>query len=1126
MTTKTITRFALLTVLLCTSVAAAQSYSGHSLLASGNWHKIPISQTGVYKIIPSDIASLNGANCNSILVCGAPGSMLSTDNTLPHPDDLAPAAIRLVDANGNGKFDGSDYLLFYAETAQVWRYNEGDQRFEYTPHAYENTNFYYVGILSGTLPDAADATARIGYSTVNSSNRGDISTCTDVVAIHQDKINPAGSGQQWMADKFTSSLREHSYTLTLSNITQGNPILARYGLAAISSASSQFEFKYNSDVRQHTLSAGSGQHTFLESFTARNNREITLTLTFTPRENNAEGYFDFIEFNTLIPIAHNGGQSYIRNCQQLGSGNSARFVCSGSGSATVWDVTDPVQPQEVSTTAGGSGFSFFAATDIARTFVVFDPSSAFRPSGITAVTNQDIHGTATPDYVIVSHPDFLNQAERLADLHRTLEGLDVLVLTPEQVYNEFSSGKADPVAIRQMMRCMRSHSDDNAAPRYLLLFGKGTYDNRDILGAHQRTVVTYQTPVSIGDETASFASDDIFGYLDDNAAGPFQGTLSVSIGRLPAKSPAEAAHFVDKIEGYMERHDLSRSDIRGDWRNSICLLSDDADPSCPGDTNFATSSEKTARLITQRYPHFNIDRIYADAYIQQSGADGSYYPDVNNALRQRMNYGCLLLNYIGHGSTDYIGTERYVTISDIEKYTNDDRLAFVVTSTCSFGRYDQVESVSGAETYLLADAAGVGIISACRPISHIQQFNTNTCLFALDPANAVGDALRLAKNATSTSHSILLLGDPALHLSIPQNQVAVTHINGHPVADGQADSAEVLSRVTVSGEIRDKNGALMSDFNGEVFPVVFDRQVSCRTLANDNDSTEVDFVQQKNVLYKGREKVQNGKFTYSFIVPRDVAYKYDYAKLSHYARSDRDDATGAYSRLMLGGFNENMEMAELHPQVRLFINDSLFRNGGMTNENPTLFAHLTDSVGINAAGSGLGHDITAIIDGNPYSIVTLNDFYEADIDDSRNGTVRYTLGKLDNGPHTLTVKCWNIFNYSGSASISFYVANDRTAQIGAFSAAPNPAHDRTTLRIEHNQPGGIQSASIDIYNMRGGLVRHVDLTPADGSTLLCYHWDYTGPAGSLLPRGIYAARATIVTSDGEQLVQVTKIVRD
>lgn len=1121
MTMKTITRFALLAALFCATGAAAQPYSDHSRLSSGSWHKIPIAKTGVYKIVPGDISALDGASCSSILVCGGPGSMLSDNNTLSQPDDLVPAAIQLTDADGNGRFDGSDYLLFYAEAAQVWRYNEGSRRFEYTPHPYASTNCYYVG----TAEDIGSQ-ARIRSATASTSNCGSISTCTAVAVIHQDKINPNGTGQQWMADKFTNSVRERSYTATLPAVVPGSEILARYALAAISSASSQFELKYGSDVRRHALGPGSSRQTFLEAFTARESREITLGITFVPRESNAEGYFDFIEFNTLVPITCGSEQTFIRNCQQLGSGNSARFEGSSSGgSVTVWDVTDPVQPQAVPTTQDGGRLSFFAATDIARTFVAFTPAGALRPSGITAMQPQDIHGAETPDYVIVSHPDFLDQAERLADLHRTREGLDVLVLTTEQVYDEFSSGKQDPMAIRQMMRCLRSHSDDNVSPRYLLLFGKGTYDNRDILGTRQRTVVTYETPASISDESASFASDDLFGHLDDNAAGPFAGPLSVGIGRLPAKTPAEAAHFVDKIEGYMEKRDLARSDIRGDWRNSICLLADDADPSCPGDTDFAVSSEITARLITQQHPHFNIDRIYADAYIQQSGADGSFYPDVNNALRQRMNYGCLLLNYIGHGSAQYIGTERYVTITDIDKYTNRDRLAFVVTSTCSFGKYDQAEGVSGAEAFLLADAAAVGIISASRPISHIQQFNTNTCLFALDPQNTVGDALRMAKNATSTSHAILLLGDPALRLSIPRNRVVVTAVNGHPVTTGQTDSAEVLSRVTIDGEIHGPDGTLLSDFDGEVFPIVFDRQTSSRTLANDNDSTEVDFVQQKNVLYKGREKVRGGRFSYSFIVPRDVPYKYDYAKLSHYARNQHDDATGAYGQLMLGGFNEDMEMAELHPQVSLYINDPSFRDGGMVNETPTLYAHLTDSIGINAAGSGLGHDITAIIDGNPYSIVSLNDFYEADIDDSRNGSIRYTLGKLDDGSHTLTLKCWNIFNYSGSASINFRVANDRTPQTDAFAAAPNPARDRTTFRIEHNQPDGIRAAAIDIYDMHGSRVRHLAPVPAEGSTLLLCPWDFANDLGAPVPCGIYTARATITTAKGEHLTEVAKIIR-
>ena len=678
------------------------------------------------------------------------------------------------------------------------------------------------------------------------------------------------------------------------------------------------------------------------------------------------------------------------------------------------------------------------------------------------------------------------------------------------------------------MRCMRHRPNDSDTllPRYLLLFGKGTFDNRNLLNANQNTVITYQSNNSFGDESSVYPSDDLYGYLDDNAVGDFEGEMSLGIGRLPAKSADEANHMVDKIRRYLNRSDLSHGSIRGDWRNYVALLADDADPSCPYDSVFTSDSEITARRIKALFPHFNIDRIYADSFVQQSGADGSYYPDVNNALRQRINYGCLLLNYIGHGSSNYIGTERYMEISDIEKYTNTDCLTFFVTSTCSFGRYDQLQDICGAEAFLLADAAGIGIISASRPIHHTQRFNTALCLYMLDPYNSAGDALRLAKNGSSVSHSIALLGDPALHLSIPRNEVRVTHINQRPVNPMVVDSAEVLSQVTVEGDIIAPDGLPLSDFNGTIYPIVFDREVKCRTLANDNDSTEVNFVQQKNILYKGRDIVTNGHFSYSFIIPRDVAYNYDYAKLSHYATNDLDNATGQYGNIMFGGFNDEMVLTEFHPTVELFIDDTTFRNGGLTNETPTLYARLSDSVGINAAGCGLGHDITAIIDGNPYSTVTLNDFYEPDIDDSRRGEVRYTLGKLENGPHTLTVKCWNIFNYSGSATINFVVANDRTAQVGQFTAAPNPAHDHTTLRIEHNLTDQIVSATATLYDIRGRLIRTLDLTPAAGGCVIAYPWDFTASDGTALPKGVYIARCIITTTSGQTLSQNTKIVRN
>ena len=1101
---------------------AQQQYVEHSMLATGQWYKIPVATAGVYSITTNEIAALRGTYCSDIALYGNASGMLSSNNTLLFADDLVPTAIEVVDVNGNGVFENDDYILFYGEGASVWRYNTTSRLFEYYVHAYANNNYYYLTTTAAT----DDPQRTISQESVASGPFSyEISSHTGVALIHEDKINVFSGGRTWVENKLTYAYNQRVCNFTFP--TTDGAVTARYGLANVSSSAANFTVGSSAGASQnHRLYSGEDYQTFSRTF---NNlgESFSITFTYSPQESNGAGYFDFIELNGNQTLQYTGSPCFFRNQQLLQDGTVCPFYFSGGGSALkIWDVTNPCQPisKGIATTGGGRQY-FTAPTEQARTFVAFTDEESLIPTGITPLDNQDIHGTDAPDYVIVTHSDYQSQARDLADLHRQHDGMNLLVVTQEQVYNEFSSGRPDPIAIRRMLRCLRSKSD-GSLPRYLLLFGKGTFDNRDILEAHQSTVVTYQTASSFDDESNIYPSDDIYGYLDDNAAGDFEGNMSVGIGRLPAKNSSEASHMVEKISRYINRSDLANSSIRGDWRNYVALLADDADPSCPYDSVFTSDSEITARSIKALYPHFNIDRIYADAFIQQSGADGSYYPDVNNALRQRINYGCLLLNYIGHGSSNYIGTERFMEISDIEKYTNTDQLTFFVTSTCSFGRYDHLQDICGAEAFLLAEAAGIGIVSASRPIHHTQRFNTSLCLYALNPDNSIGDALCLAKNGSSTSHCITLLGDPALHLSIPQNKVRVTHINQRPVNPMVIDSAEVLSRVTVEGDILAPDGSLLSDFNGTIYPIVFDREVKCRTLANDNDSTEVDFVQQKNILYKGRDNVTNGHFSYSFIVPRDVAYNYDYAKLSHYATNNTDNATGQYGNIMFGGFNEDLVITEFHPTVQLYINDTNFRNGGITNETPTLYARLSDSVGINAAGCGLGHDITAVIDDNPYSTVTLNDFYEPDINDSRQGEVRYTLGKLDEGLHTLTVRCWNIFNYSGSATISFRVANDRTAEIGLFTSAPNPAHDRTTIRIEHNLPSQIASASITLYDIRGRQLRHIDLTPTDGTCVLAYPWDFTTADGTSLPKGIYIARCILSTTDGQTLSQNTKIVRN
>lgn len=1103
-------------IVACPLAANAQ-YKAHSVLASGSWCKIGIRETGIYRIGAGDVASIVGCATASVAVYAQRGGALSSENGEWRPDDLAELPVEIVDANSNGLFDGNDYLLLFATGPDKWSYSNDYARWTYNVHSYSALSYVYLTSREGTHRRLEQAT---GGNTSASA-----STCRSTTRHEVDQTNTHKSGQLWVGERFYGGNMEQTFTLTLPAVPTGN-IKVKYALASVSTAASSFRITLNGETRNAEFNKRTRYRTVYEEFPSAGSTTLSFKVTYSCNESMATGYLDYIEVDAETPATLAGNYNELR--MEPGNGTMAKYTVGGAGSQTrVWDVTDMDSVKEMQTSVEGGQFAFVGKNDRRRTYAVFNAGAYKSPQSFETIGNQDIHGAAIPELVIVCHRSLRAQAERLASLHSINDNIETLVVTEEEVYNEFSSGQRDPMAIREMLRMFRARAisaNEESMPRHLLLLGKGTYDNKNLMGSDIATVVTYQTWSSFDDDGVSIATDDILTYLDDGEGLSSGATMDVSVGRLPAKNADEAKHLVDKIESYMMRSDLLNDDIRGDWRNCVALLADDADPSCGGDTNFTSSSEYIWQRIRAQYPQFTVDKIYADAYVQQSGADGSYYPDVNNALKKRLDYGCLLLNYIGHGSSQYIGTERYMMKSDIAAYANYNQLPFFITSTCTFGRYDDPQETCGAEEFLLANGGGIACLAASRPISHIKEVNATMVLEALNPNNTIGDAIRNAKNTKASAQALTLIGDPALRLSHPRHEVVVTAINENIVDSSKNDTALVLSTVTVEGEIRDASGAVVDDFDGYLFSEVYDRPKQTQTLANDNDGYEVTIMLQNSLLYRGRTPVSNGRFSYRFIVPRDVSYVFGRSRLSHYAKSVSDDATGAYGNLWLGGFDESVAISETRPEIRLFMNDTSFRNGGITDANPTLLALLYDEKGINAVGSGLGHDITAVLDDNPNNILTLNDFYETDINDEHYGQIRYNLTGLSSGRHTIKLKVWNIFNYSNSSEIVFYVHGADTATT-RFAAAPNPASDHVLLWLEHNNRGKMANAQLEIFDMQGQSIRQWEVpVTADGFVVGPTDWDLNSYGGTRVTPGVYIARFIVTDADGEKFTSHGKII--
>ncbi len=1113
---------------------------GNSVLSDGEWYKIAVNATGIYKITVGAFENMGiparGKSIADLSLFGNGGECLPEKNSVPRADDLKELAISVTDENGNGIFDGNDYILFFGEAANVWRYSSNEKMFVYKVNTYSTENYYFFTFSPGTGTGTGTGTGK-RIATVDES---DLTVTEDVVTyisrdvINNDLTNTHKSGQIWAGEKFTPSSRTRNFNLQLPNMVSGEKIMARYAVASISTARSSFDVNWGNGHNTYNFQNNSPYKTFTDSRTSQGGNTCSFSITYNYTESLAVGYLDFIEVNAVSLLQYSGRELDFRNFAGNSGNSVSKYHITNARNVSVWDVSDHNNVKMMRADFLGDTLVFVAKSDVIREFTAFDGSSFLSPLRAEKIDNQNLHAEKSIDLVIVAHKNFLQQAEKIAELHRTYDNMSVFVTTPEKIYNEFSSGKQDAIAIRSFMKMLFDKAvDDNSLskPRYLLLFGGGSFDHRNLLQHNENTVIGYETVESFTDEGGSVASDDIFGYLHDDESGSVSESIDIGIGRLPARTTAQADILTDKISRYITNRDFDIPDIRGDWRNMVVFLADDADPGCSSDVSFVTSSEYTTDTLEKTYPNLNIEKIYADAYVQQSGSIGSFYPDVTNAVTKKMNYGCIFLNYVGHGSPDHIGSERYMERSNIPNFSNTNSLPFFMASTCSWGKYDDPDDVSGAEIFLLsANGGGIGVVAASRPISHNSQVDTKISLelFASHNGiqNTIGDAVRMMKNGFNTTHALTLFGDPALKLSLPEYNVAVTKINDSDVIPGIADTATVLSRIKISGEIQDISGNIVNGFEGKLYTTVFDKKSLHRTLANDNEETETDFRQQKNVLFKSQDTVMNGKFEYSFIVPKDVSYKYDFGKLSHYAQSADANASGNFKNILFGGFNEAADTLEFYPEVRLFINDSLFISEGITNRNPSIYAILSDRVGINAVGSGIGHDITAVLDNSVNEIITLNDFFETDIRNSAKGYVKYPLYNLSEGPHTLTLKAWNIYNYSNSATVKFTVGKAEKNEIGRFFAYPNPAKENVSIQLEHNS-SDIRSAEIFIFDASGRLVRKLTPNVAKGSSVAGkIDWDFSTENGGKAGRGIYFMRAVVTFSDGEQLTKSAKVIKN
>ncbi|MBC7651225.1 MAG: type IX secretion system sortase PorU, partial [Deinococcales bacterium] len=1015
---------------------AQRNYAASSVLQIGNFIKIGVVQSGIYKI---DVAyfTANGLltpnlSAATIRLYGNGGSMIDEKNNTTYLDDLVENAIQVVDG-GDGIFNNTDYLLFYAPGPQRWLKDSVNKKFNHQKNLYTDTAYYFITI--------GGSGKRITQKNTNASPNTFVSTYNDRFFYENDLVNFLNSGKEWYGEEFsninTNNL-SRNFMVDLNGLITSQPISLSTNFAARSVlTNSNLVIKANGNtIATVNVPANSGN--FLDVFAASvlsqnsfttTQPSVALNISFNPSTASAQAWLNWFEVHSRRAlIISSTGQLLFRDWQSVGANNIAEFTISNTIPTTdVWDITNPLQPDKITLNYVANQTKFSNDATWLHEYIAFNNTGFFTPIFLGKIENQNLHNSATADYLIITNPLFLAEAKRLALFHTQQNNYKVFIATTTQIFNEFAGGNPDPTAVRDFVKMYydKAGTDTTKRPKYLLLFGNASFDYKNRISANTNLVPCYENRNSL-DPLATYTSDDFFGLLDD--ADDIDNTTNVSfldigIGRIPATTIKDATTMVDKIINYHSKQAF------GAWRNTATFIADDKDNNTHlNDAELITANAAIAAK------NINQNKLYLDAFPLVSNSSGGRYPDVNTAIINQLFNGTLLFNYTGHGGYQRLADEAILDEDVITKISNPNKLPLFITATCDFAPYDDPTKTSlGGQLLTKNNNGAIALMTTTRIVFAFSNriINNNYLNIALQPDISgkyltLGDAIKRAKNFTyqtfgdiANNRKFTLLGDPAMKLAFPENKLQLTAINNQNI--NGTDTLRALNKYAFSGKVTNALGNDLPGFNGTLNAIIFDKPQVITTKGNDPSSPVTTFNQQTNFLYKGKATVTNGNFNFSFIIPKDINYLFGRGKLSLYADDGSKDATGVNTDFYIGGSSNTIITDKVGPTLKGYLNDEKFVNGGLTNDNPILIVKLTDSSGINTVGTGIGHDITAILDGNEKNSIKLNDYYEAALDNYQQGQIRYQLPTLADGVHTLKIKAWDVFNNSSEIILEFTV---------------------------------------------------------------------------------------------------------
>lgn len=1082
--------------------------STSSVLTTGKWYKFAVAEKGIYKISYEKLKSVgvpvDEINPKNIKIFGNGGGMLPQKNSETRYEDIVENAI-YVSGEEDGKFSSEDYLLFYGQSPDYVSFDINTDSFLYSKNVYSDSCYYFLTV-------DGEPGLRIPLQENLGNDFAIVDRYNDYIVHESDLVTAISSGREWYGERFQEKA-DYTFDFTITDIVDNTDIKIASSLLSFSLNPSSYSLFLNDFPVGTTDFPPIQEGQYLEKgkekidiFTLNSslinvNEGLSFKINYQKQSNWGLLNYFILSFERNLSLTNK--QTFFRSKTSLQSSNATYQIENVAENDKIWDLTDPLRPINQEFSISNNTALFGSSSTELKNWVVFNPQELFSPTFIREVPNQNLKGEGTFDMVIITHKSLLLEAQRLADFRSSGDQLSVKVVTVEEIYNEFSSGAKDITAIRDYMRHLYNQDEGIPKLKYLLLFGKGSFDIRDKTPGNINLVPLYLSRNSLH-PIYSYSSDDYYAFLDDDEGEWLENAdgdhlMDLNVGRIPVRDINEAKVVVDKIIYYS-----TNLETYGRWRKEITFVADD------GDLNLhQNDADKLATLVDTTYSDFNVQKIYMDAYPQvRTGTQKKYAPEVNDAINDAIKNGVLIMNFTGHGGMNVWTHEEILTTDMIMKWDNMKKLPLFVTATCNFGQHDDATERSAGEKLLLSSTGGaIALVTSSRPVFSSTNYALNFAFynFAFKKVDGqyptLGEIFKETKNNSlkgSVNRNFSLLGDPSMKLAYPQNDIVITSITNHESLE-KTDTLKALSRVKIAGKIINHLKDTLETFNGYLFGTIYDKDKLTTTLS----SPSMTFKEKSSYIFRGQATIKNGEYSLEFIVPKNISYNIDKGKISLYALDSiqKIDASGSSNKISVGGSSSSFPLDLEPPAIKLFMNDTTFRNGGITDANSLFLANIFDESGISIIQS-VNQNITLTL--NNGKEIILNNFYEAEADSYKNGWISYPINDLPVGRNMIKLKVWDSYNNSSEAELEFFVEEDAKLALANVMNFPNPFAGKTTFQLDHNAAGEDLEIILEIYSVKGEQIYSFATQFSDApSRINVLEWDGRNNSGSYVKEGIY-----------------------